>query len=112
MNEYLKRGFMLGLGAAVMGKEKLDRKLKELVERNELSQEEAVSVMESFVERGNMKKDEWVARQQAQAKKMADEYGIATKEEINELRARITLLEEQLQQAEMNENPQINSDNQ
>lgn len=102
MNEYLKRGFMLGLGAAVMGKEKLDRKLKELVERNELSQEEAVSVMESFVERGNMKKDEWVARQQAQAKKMADDYGIATKEEINELRARITLLEEQLQQEKMN----------
>lgn len=33
MSEYLRKGFLLGLGAAVSGKEKFEQKVKELVEK-------------------------------------------------------------------------------
>ena len=98
MSDYLKKGFLLGLGAAISGKEKLDQKLKELVDKNELTQEQAKTVMKNFIEKGEMKKDEWNTNQFEKTKNMADEYGIATKEDINELRARITELEDKLDQ--------------
>ncbi|MFB4169868.1 MULTISPECIES: phasin family protein [Virgibacillus] len=96
MSDILRKGFLLGLGAAVSGKEKLDRKLQELVDKNELSQEQARTVMRNFVEKGEMKTDEWSTKQFEQTQDMAKELGLATKEEINELRARISVLEEKL----------------
>jgi len=96
MNEYLKKGFLLGLGAAVSGKEKLEQKLNDLVSRNELSREEAKTVMQNFVEKGEMKTDEWNVKQQEQAQKVAKDLGLATKEDINELQARMTQLEDKL----------------
>ncbi|WP_249869367.1 phasin family protein [Oceanobacillus saliphilus] len=98
MSDYLKKGFLLGLGAAVSGKEKLSQKLKELVDKNELTQEQAKTVMQNFVDKGDMKKDEWTAKNQVQMQKLASDYGIATKEDINELRARLTELEDKLNQ--------------
>lgn len=96
MNDFLKKGFLLGLGAAVSGKEKLESKLKELVEENELTQEQAKTVMRNFVEKGETKTEEWGVKQQEQTKKMVEDLGVATKEDINELRARITELEEKI----------------
>jgi len=96
MNDFLKKGFLLGLGAAVSGKEKLESKLKELVEENELTQEQAKTVMRNFVEKGETKTEEWGVKQQEQTKKMVEDLGVATKEDINELRARLTELEEKI----------------
>lgn len=96
MNDFLKKGFLLGLGAAVSGKEKLESKLKELVEENELTQEQAKTVMRNFVEKGEMKTEEWGVKQQEQTKKIVEDLGVATKEDINELRARLTELEEKI----------------
>lgn len=96
MGDTLKKGFLLGLGAAVSGKEKLDSKLKELVDKNELTVEQAKSVMNDFVNKGEMKKDEWSTKQYEQTNGMAKDLGLATKDDINELRARITELEEKL----------------
>ncbi|PAV31422.1 hypothetical protein CIL05_01850 [Virgibacillus profundi] len=100
MNEILKKGFLLGLGAAVSSKEKFDQKLQELVDKNELTSDQARSVMQKFVEKGEMKKDEWSTKQFEQTQKMAKDMGVATKEDINELRARITELEEKLNEKE------------
>ncbi|HLR67286.1 phasin family protein [Virgibacillus alimentarius] len=96
MNETLKKGFLLGLGAAVSGKEKLDSKLKELVEKNELTQEQAKSVLNDFVEKGEQKSEEWNTKQFEQTKKIVKDMGIATKDDIDELRARLTELEEKV----------------
>ena len=96
MSDYLKKGFLLGLGAAVSGKEKLEQKLNELVEKNELSQDQAKQVMNKFIEKGEMKKDEWSQKQVKQTEKMADDLGFATKEDIDALNKRITELEVKL----------------
>ncbi|MFC3038638.1 phasin family protein [Virgibacillus xinjiangensis] len=96
MSDTLRKGFLLGLGAAISGKEKLDTKLKEMVDKNELTQEQARNMMDSFVVKGEMKRDEWNSKQYDQTRKMAKDLGLATREDINELRARITQLEAKL----------------
>lgn len=96
MSDFLKKGFLLGLGAAVSGKEKLSQKLQELVDKNELSASQAKTVMQDFVDKGEMKKDEWSGKQYDQTQRMAKDLGLATKDDINELRARISELETKL----------------
>lgn len=93
MSDFLKKGFLLGLGAAVSGKEKLNQKLQELVDKNELSASQAKTVMQNFVDKGESKKDEWSDKQYDQTQRMAKDLGLATKDDINELRARISELE-------------------
>ncbi|WP_405097617.1 phasin family protein [Oceanobacillus sp. FSL H7-0719] len=100
MSDYLKKGFLLGLGAAISGKEKLEKKLTDLVDKNEISQEQAKQVMNNFIEKGEMKKDEWSEKQQEQAQKRAADLGLATKEDIAELEARIAALEIKLNNQE------------
>ncbi|WP_430790091.1 phasin family protein [Virgibacillus flavescens] len=96
MSDFLKKGFLLGLGAAVSSKERLDKKLKELVDKNELTRDQARTVMQDFMDKGESTKDEWSAKQYEQTQSMAKDLGLATKEDVNELRARITELESKL----------------
>ncbi|RLL42842.1 hypothetical protein D8M04_14940 [Oceanobacillus piezotolerans] len=100
MSDYLKKGFLLGLGAAISGKEKLEKKLKELVDKNELSQEQAKTVMQNFIDKGDLKTGEWSSKQKDQVKKTASDFGLATKEEVEELRLRIIELESKFNEKE------------
>lgn len=103
MSDYLRKGFFLGLGAAISGKEKLEKKLDELVSKNELTREEARSVMRNFVEKGESKTEEWSSKSKEQRKKTAEELGLATKEDVEELRKRIIELEAKLEEGGINE---------
>lgn len=96
MSDFLKKGFLLGLGAAMSSKERLDKKLRDLVDKNELTRDQAKSVMQNFLDKGESTKDEWSTKQYEQTQAMARDLGIATKEDVNELRARITELESKL----------------
>lgn len=96
MSDFLKKSFLLGLGAAVSSKERLDKKLRDLVDKNELTRDQAKSVMQNFLDKGESTKDEWSTKQYEQTQAMARDLGIATKEDVNELRARITELESKL----------------
>lgn len=100
MSDILKKGFLLGLGAAISGKEKLEKKLNELVDKNELSQEQAKEVMNNFIEKGELKKEEWSGKQVEQTRKMAQDLGLATKDDIAALQAQIMELEIKLNNKE------------
>ncbi|MHA6250629.1 phasin family protein [Oceanobacillus sp. CAU 1775] len=93
MSDILRKGFLLGLGAAISGKEKLEKKLNELVDKNEISQEQAKEVMNNFIEKGELKQEEWSAKQMEQTRKTAEDLGLATKEDIASLQAQIMELE-------------------
>ncbi|HLR03109.1 MAG TPA: hypothetical protein VK111_10250 [Virgibacillus sp.] len=97
MSDFLRKGFLLGLGAAVSGKEKLEAKLSDLVERNELTKEQARTVMDNFIEKGALKKAEWKETQQGKTQDIASDLGVATEEEVEALKARITELESKLE---------------
>lgn len=92
MNDILKKGFFLGLGAAITGKEKLEQKLSDLVEKNELTTEQAKSVMNDFIEKGEETKAEWGPSQSKQTQQLATEL-LEAKADINELKGRVRELE-------------------
>lgn len=96
MSDYLRKGFLLGLGAALAGKEKLEKKLDELVSKNEISKDEAKQMMNEFINKGEKKTEEWTMKSEEQKRKAAEELGLATKEDIASLHARITDLEARL----------------
>ncbi|MFD2762071.1 phasin family protein [Lentibacillus juripiscarius] len=93
MSDFLKKGFLLGLGAALTGKEKLEQKLQELVDKGELSQDQARSVLKNFTEKGEWKTEEWNAKREEQMRELANDLGLATKEDISKMEARIAELE-------------------
>lgn len=97
MSDYLKKGFLLGLGAALAGKEKLEKKLNELVSKNEISPDQAKQMMNEFIQKGEMKTGEWNMKQEEQKRKAAEELGLATKEDLASIHARITELELRLE---------------
>lgn len=97
LNEILKKGFLLGLGAAIASKEKLEQKLDELVKENELTTAQAKELMQNFIEKGEGKKEEWSKSKSDQAQKYAEELGLATKQDIKNLQDRIADLELKLE---------------
>lgn len=96
MSDYLKKGFLLGLGAAIAGKEKVEKMLEELVSKNEISQDQAKQVMNEFIQKGEQKTEEWSKKQEEQRRKAAEELGLATKDDIASLHERINELEARL----------------
>ena len=93
MNEFIRKGFLLGIGTMAVGKEKLEKKLNELVEKNELTKDEAKSLMKSYMEKGEAKKEEWSEKSAQKAKQSAKEAGIATENDIAQLNEKIIALE-------------------
>lgn len=98
MNDFLRKGFLLGLGAAVSGKEKLETKLADLVEKNEITKEQAKTVMDNFIEKGSTKKQEWQDTQYEKTQDFASELGVATDDDVDALKARIAELEAKLEE--------------
>ncbi|WP_340081523.1 hypothetical protein [Terribacillus sp. FSL K6-0262] len=100
MADLLRKGFLLGVGAALAGKEKLDAKLKELVEKGEITPQQAKDLIQRFVEKGEAKSNEWNEKNQENMQKKASELGLATKADVDALKQRISHLELRLHKKE------------
>lgn len=85
----IKDLFYLGLGSALMAKEKFEAEAKELVEKGKLTKEQ----QKEFIEKAKAKAKEEEIELSAKVKKMVkdalSEMGIATKEDIEELKKMI-----------------------
>ncbi|MCP3027513.1 phasin family protein [Halobacillus sp. A5] len=91
----LRKGFYLGLGAAISGKEKFEKVLNEMVSKGEVSPKEAREMMNSWVAKGEEKNSEWNEQAQARMQEHVKELGFVTREEYELLEARLTRLENQ-----------------
>lgn len=100
MADLLRKGFLLGVGAALAGKEKLDAKLKELVAKGEITPQQAKDLIQRFVEKGEAKSNEWNEKNQENMQKKVNDLGLATKAEVDALKQRISHLELRLQNNE------------
>ncbi|TRM10823.1 hypothetical protein FH966_03295 [Lentibacillus cibarius] len=96
MSDFFKKGFLLGLGVAVSGKEKLEQKLQTLVDKGELTQDQVKSMLHEFTEKGELKTEEWNARSQEQMQELAKDLGLVTKDDIKKLESRMAELEAKL----------------
>lgn len=96
MNNFLKSGFLLGLGAAVAGKEKFDETIMKLVEKGSMSQAEADTIFDDLFKKGETKSDEWNEEFKNLAKKQLSELGFVTKDELDVVQAQFVLLQDEV----------------
>lgn len=88
--ESLKKAFLIGLGATVMTAEKVKELMDEMVERGELSHQEAKSFGEDLKARAVKEKEQFEGRVketvETYIKKTVDSLGLVTREEFEALR--------------------------
>ncbi|SDI27816.1 phasin family protein [Natribacillus halophilus] len=104
MNEWLKNGFFLGLGAAVAGKEKVQTYLDDLVSKGRITPKEAEEFAENLIQKGETKEDEWSQASKERVQGMFHDMGLATSDDIENLEAKINHLEKMLEQNADNNN--------
>ncbi|WP_079509301.1 phasin family protein [Mesobacillus jeotgali] len=96
MNNFLKSGFLLGLGAAVAGKEKVDETIMKLVEKGNMTQAEADTVFDDLFKKGEGKSEEWNEEFRKMARSQLSEWGFVTREELDVVQAQLALLQEEV----------------
>ncbi|MBT2681095.1 hypothetical protein J7E38_19060 [Bacillus sp. ISL-35] len=96
MNNFLKSGFLLGLGAAVAGKEKVDETIMKLVEKGNMTQTEADTIFDDLFKKGESKSGEWNDEFKKMARSQLSEWGFVTKEELDVVQAQLVLLKEEV----------------
>lgn len=101
MSDLMKKGFLLGLGVALSGRERMEKKMDEWKMVDDLSPEQARQAVRRYMEKGEAKREEWDARQREQFDQLLDELGLVRKEELAELEMRIRKLEAQQRDPEL-----------
>lgn len=96
MNNFLKSGFLLGLGAAVAGKEKIDETIMKLVEKGSMTQTEADTIFDELFKKGENKSEEWNDEFKKMARSQLSDWGFVTKEELDVVQAQLALLKEEV----------------
>lgn len=102
MNGFLKSGFLLGIGAAVAGKEKLDETFTKLVEKGSMTQTEADTIFDDFFKKGESKSEEWNQEFKEMTKSQLSELGFVTREELDIVQAQLVLLQQEITQLRNN----------
>ncbi|WP_173918509.1 phasin family protein [Halobacillus sp. Marseille-Q1614] len=95
MSSILRKGFYLGLGAAIRGKEKFEKVLNEMVSKGEVSPTEAREMLNTWVEKGEQKNSDWSELAQSRMQTRLKNLGFVTREEYERLEARLERLENQ-----------------
>jgi polyhydroxyalkanoate synthesis regulator phasin len=98
MNSFLRSGFLLGIGAAVAGKEKLDETLMKLVEKGKMTQTEADTIFDDYFKKGETKSEEWNEEFRAMAKAQLSDLGFVTRDEFDIVKAQLMLVQEEIAQ--------------
>jgi polyhydroxyalkanoate synthesis regulator phasin len=93
MNEYLKRGFLLGLGAAVASKEKVEQYIDQLVMRGQIAPKEAQEFIEQLIQKGEETGTNVDQELRAKVTQSLANLGFATQEEVDALKERVEALE-------------------
>ncbi|WP_027184122.1 phasin family protein [Desulfovibrio inopinatus] len=77
----------LGLGAAFLAKDKIAEQLTEMEKRGDISKDEAKQFMDEAVARAKKERESFDARLREAVKDVVSELGLATKDDIEELKA-------------------------
>ncbi|MCA0985412.1 hypothetical protein LCL89_15360 [Halobacillus yeomjeoni] len=96
MSDLLKKGFLLGIGAAASGKEKFEKMLHEMVKRGEVSPSQAKSMIQSWIQKGEHVDKDWNDFAKAKVQNHMKGLGFVSQEEYEMLEARVERLEQLL----------------
>jgi polyhydroxyalkanoate synthesis regulator phasin len=84
----LEQIFHTGLGGAILLKERVEMELEKLEEKGKLSKEDAKTFLDGLKTRGEEEEAKLKATLKDVFKEVADELGLATKEDIQDLKKR------------------------
>lgn len=100
MLDIIKKSIYLGLGAATVTKEKVEKLVDELIEKGQLSKEQKNSAVQEII--NNLEEKEEKLNQQVKKEilKTIEEVGLPTKKDIDELNKRLKALEKKLSERE------------
>jgi len=82
----LKDLIYIGLGGALLAKEKVENELNELVEKGKLNKEEAQKFIDKAKAKGEEEEKEFKAKLKEAIREVLDEMDLATKEDIEALK--------------------------
>ncbi|MEA3419259.1 MAG: hypothetical protein U9Q90_07650 [Campylobacterota bacterium] len=85
----LKDLIYIGLGGALLAKERVEKELNELVEKGKLNKEEAQKFIDDAKAKGEEEEQEFKSHLKEVIKETFEEMGVATKEDIKELKKEI-----------------------
>ncbi len=96
MIDLVKKGFLLGLGAAELTREKVETLVDELIQRGELAQKERRAAIEELLEGGRKAQDELFKRVRATVERAIGELGLPTKADMAKIEERLAALEQKV----------------
>ncbi len=82
----LKDLITLGVGSALLAKEKVEEELKELIEKGKMSKEEAQELLDKAKTKGEEQERALKEEIKKSLKEVIDEMGLATKKDLEELK--------------------------
>ncbi|MFP4037712.1 MAG: phasin family protein [Desulfobacteraceae bacterium] len=96
LSDTIKKGFLAGLGAVLLTRDKIDRVVENLVSEAKINREEAEKLRDDLIDAGEKQWSDMEKRILDIVKKSVDQIDIARKSEVEELRSRVVNLEKRL----------------
>lgn len=100
MRDWMKKGLAASVGLAVISKERMEKTLRDMVKRGEMTPSASKELLEKLVARGEQEQEQLDQYLQERMKKLLSEMSIATNEDIEGLEQQIRLLESRLTRLE------------
>jgi polyhydroxyalkanoate synthesis regulator phasin len=107
MMSSIRKLLLASLGLVDLTKEKAEQVVADLVERGEMTSQEGEDFLAELFQRVDTEKDQMLHRIQKESRKLMYGMGVASKEEVQELRLRVDRLEDRLKSMEAK--PEIDS---
>jgi polyhydroxyalkanoate synthesis regulator phasin len=85
----LKDLLYIGLGSALLVKQKVEDELNELKQKGKISEEEVKKIIQNAKEKGKEEEDKIKSLLKDAIKEVIDELGLATKDDIKSLKKKI-----------------------
>lgn len=94
---FFRKAMFFGLGVLTLTRDAAEKLINELVEKGEMSQEEARKFVEDALRRGEEQKEEIKTFMRQEFQKLKAELDLASRSELDDIRARIEELEKKTQ---------------
>ncbi|MCR6106111.1 polyhydroxyalkanoate synthesis regulator [Salipaludibacillus agaradhaerens] len=108
MNNLLKTGFLLGLGAAVSSKEKVEKYIDQLLVKGKVTPQEADDLYQSLLKKGEETEEQWSNRTKDKMRSVMEDLNIVSRDDFEKLRHQVNDLELKLAALENQKNTEDN----
>ncbi len=100
MRDWMKKGLAASMGLAVISKERMEKILRDMVKRGEMTPSASKELLEKLIVRGEQEQEQLDQYLRGRMNKLLKEMNISTHEDIQDLKQQIHLLEDRLTRLE------------